>query len=108
MTQQCRAIAAAVLGDPSKVEFPYYGFREHFERVDNGDLDVSASHVSLNMGRDVRELNSNRGYTYSTPYFYTGTALAGVPEFVECAEKADTFAKQCRHLQVCVMINTGE
>jgi len=58
------------------------------------------------MGRDVWELNSRTGYTYSTPYFYTGTALAGVPKFVDCAEQADTFNNDCRQLKVCVMTNT--
>ena len=103
---QCRAIAAAVFNDSSKVVFPPYQFREHFVAIHEGELDVSASHVSLNMGRDVQETFTRTGYTYSTPYLYTGTALAGVPEYVDCAEEAETFANNCRHLQVCVMINT--
>ncbi|CAB9506114.1 Putative amino-acid ABC transporter-binding protein YhdW [Seminavis robusta] len=102
----CRAIAAAVFNDSSKVDFTYFTFKEHFAAIADGRLDVSASHVSLNMGRDVRETHTHVGFSYSTPYIYTGTGLAGVPNFVQCAQDAETFANDCRHLQVCVMINT--
>ncbi|CAB9528589.1 extracellular solute-binding protein [Seminavis robusta] len=100
----CRAIAAAVFNDSSKVDFTYFTFKEHFAAIADGRLDVSASHVSLNMGRDVRETHTHVGFSYSTPYIYTGTGLAGVPNFVQCAQDAETFANDCRHLQVhCIL-----
>jgi hypothetical protein len=149
--RKCRAIAAAIFNDTSRVSMTYVPFQEHFGAIARGELDVSTSHVSLNMGRDVFEVrsfvrrraaaklilelllqsfvvdscftvsqknlcywcfhpshpsyhlmdnqeHSRSGFSYSIPYFYTGTALAGVPTFVDCAQNADTFFDDCRHL----------
>jgi len=105
----CRVIAAAVLGDGSLVKFPseeLSSWGRHFLAVHDGLIDVSTAQVSHNMGRNVREPNSLKGFTFSTPYLYTGTGLAGVPEFVECAKVAETFAGNCRNLKVCVHPDT--
>lgn len=102
----CRAISAAIFNDPDQVEYVQMSFQENFEAVAEGLVDVSADQVSLNMGRDVSEYRVGVGFAFSTPYIYTGTALAGQPNFVRCAVEADTFDQECRQLQVCVIRNT--
>jgi ABC-type amino acid transport substrate-binding protein len=49
---------------------------------------------------------TGKGFSLSTPYFYSGTTFAGVPEMVDCANRQDTIFDICRGLQVCVLQNT--
>jgi len=92
----------------NRVQYPSSDikFAEHFQAVENGIIDVSASYVSHNMQRNVREVRTGVGFAFSTPYLYTGTGFAGIPEFVDCAEAGETFANICRFLKVCVLVNS--
>jgi hypothetical protein len=49
---------------------------------------------------------TGKGFSLSTPYFYSGTTFAGVPEMVDCANRLDTIFEICRGLQVCVLGDT--
>ena len=44
--------------------------------------------------------------SFSTPYLYSGTLFAGVPELVECADQGQTLLGACRNLRVCVVQGT--
>lgn len=50
---QCRAVAAAVLGDGDKVELVMVTPTNRFTGLANGDVDLLASHNTLTMDRDV-------------------------------------------------------
>ena len=45
--------------------------------MNRGILDMSTTQTSLNMARDVLESDSGTGFTFSTPYYYSGTFFAG-------------------------------
>ena len=68
----CRAIAAAVLGDPAKVELvDVSDAATRFEVLNSGEIDVLIRTTSINAGRD-REL----GVDFAQPTFYTGQGFA--------------------------------
>ncbi|MGL5509733.1 MAG: transporter substrate-binding domain-containing protein, partial [Microcoleaceae cyanobacterium] len=48
-----RALAAAVFGNSSKIEFVTQSFREGFAKVANGETDVSAMGITQNLMRDA-------------------------------------------------------
>jgi ABC-type amino acid transport substrate-binding protein/Ca2+-binding RTX toxin-like protein len=65
-----RALAAALFGDPDKVEFVTQSFTEGFPNVANGEVDVSAMGVTHNLVRDAA-----MGVDYSPIYMYTGQGI---------------------------------
>ena len=68
----CKAIAAAVLGDASKVEYvDVSDAATRFEVLSNGEIDVLIRTTSINAGRD-REL----GVDFAQTTFYTGQGFA--------------------------------
>ena len=68
----CKAIAAAVLGDATKVEYvDVSDAATRFEVLSNGEIDVLIRTTSINAGRD-REL----GVDFAQTTFYTGQGLA--------------------------------
>lgn len=97
----CRALAAAIFGDPAKIELPLVQWPDMWLALYDGTLDVSTSMATFNMGRDVYEARSRLPLSFSTPWFFSGTLLAGVPEFVECADRGDTLSGVCRDVVVC-------
>jgi len=65
-----RALAAALFGDPTKVEFVTQTFSEGFPNVANGEVDVSAMGVTENLVRDA-----GAGIDYGPTYLYTGQGI---------------------------------
>ena len=49
----CRAIAAAVFNDPSKVKFTPLSSRERFEPLKNGEVDLLSRNTTWTMSRDA-------------------------------------------------------
>lgn len=66
----CRAIAAAVFGDPSKVEFRPLSGQSRFAHLAMGDVDVIARNASWTMSRDTEF-----GASYVGVSFYDGQAV---------------------------------
>ena len=62
-----RAIAAAVLGDPSKVEFVPLNAAERFTALQTGEIDVLIRNTTWTLSRDA-ELNTD----FAPPTFYDG------------------------------------
>lgn len=66
----CRAIAAAIFGDPSKVEFRPTTTQERFTALQTGEIDVLARNTTWSLVRDT-ELGLN--FTVTT--FYDGQGI---------------------------------
>ena len=62
-----RAIAAAVLGDPSKVEFVPLNAAERFTALQTGEIDVLIRNTTWTLSRDA-ELSTD----FAPPTFYDG------------------------------------
>ena len=73
-----------------------------FEALQNNTIDVLVQRVTHTMERDVFTPLGQAGFTFSTPYLYTGLAFGGRPDFVDCADNLETFAGLCRQLRICV------
>lgn len=56
---QCTALAAAIFGDPTKIEMVTLPFPEVWPAMANGTIDVSADGVTVLMSRDVYGVSSN-------------------------------------------------
>lgn len=102
----CRALATAVLGNASKVSFVNIPFREQFLALSKGELDISTELNTLNMARDVYHEPTGYGYTFSDPFFYSGTSFAGLPGYVDCVDREESFQGICGGLLVCVIQDT--
>ena len=66
----CRALAAAVFGDASKVRFEPVSSQQRFPVIQSGEVDVLSRNVSITLGRDTA-----LGLTFGPPIFYTGNML---------------------------------
>jgi len=66
----CRAVAAAVFGDPSRVEFRPLSGTSRFAHLQQGDVDLLSRNAAWTMQRDTRY-----GATYVATSFYDGQAF---------------------------------
>ena len=65
-----RAIAAALFGDPSKLETQVQSLNDSFANTANGVVDVSAMGITQNLVRDA-----SLGVDFSPTYLYTGQGV---------------------------------
>lgn len=63
----CRSIAAAVLGDATKIETQSLGLRDGFTTLTTGGVDVLTHRFSWTFNRD-----NGTGLQFAMPYFYDG------------------------------------
>ncbi|CAB9528932.1 Putative amino-acid ABC transporter-binding protein YhdW [Seminavis robusta] len=102
----CHALAAAIFDDASKVTFPIIQFRQQFAAIANGTVDVSTTLNTNNMERDVYHMESGHGFTFSDPFYFSQMTFGGIPEYVDCVDREDSFEGICRDLQICVIAHT--
>lgn len=105
---QCRAVAAASLGDGDMVELVPVDATNRFKKLNEGDIDLISQTVTVTMERDVAEQTSGLGVTFSYPFYFSGFVFGGLPDFVACAERRDPFNGICRGLKVCVVMGTTQ
>jgi general L-amino acid transport system substrate-binding protein len=63
----CRALAAAIFGDATKIKFQVLPPRDAFTVLQTGAVDIFAGHATWTFARDV-----SLGVDYVTTYFYDG------------------------------------
>ena len=68
----CRAIAAAILGDPDKVEFVPLKAPERFSALQTGEIDVLIRNTTWTLTRDTQV-----GADFAPPTFYDGQGIHG-------------------------------
>lgn len=66
----CRALAAAVLGDATKVRFTPLSTAQRFPAIQSGEVDVLSRNITASLSRDV-----SLGLNFAPPNFYTGTGF---------------------------------
>ena len=66
----CRVIAAAVLGDATKVEFVAVATDARFTALQSGEIDVLVRNTTWTASRD-----GNEGATFLHPTFYDGQQM---------------------------------
>lgn len=79
-----RAIAAALFGDPNKVEFVVQpSFSQNFTATANGDVDITIDSVTQNLVRDA-----SLGVEFPLIYAYDGQSIIAEPGIAELADLA--------------------
>ena len=68
----CRAVAAAVLGDPAKVEFRDLNSSERFAALASGEVDLLSRNTTLTLSRDAAGGN---GLSFAPTTFYDGQGV---------------------------------
>lgn len=91
----CRALAAAVVGDSSKVEFVPLSAQQRFTALQSGEIDVLSRNTTWTLTRDV-----SLGINFSGIMFYDGQG------FMVPAELNVDSAKQLDGAEVCVQTGT--
>jgi general L-amino acid transport system substrate-binding protein len=104
---QCRGIAAMVLGDPEKIETIITSNAERFLALANGTVDIITRTTTHTMSRDVSEVRSNVGFTFTVPFLYDGVRFGGDPWFVHCADQR-IVTGNCSDLNICVNPGTTD
>lgn len=93
----CRAIAAAIFGDPGALEFRALSGASRFADLQNGSIDVIARNASWAMLRDTIF-----GVDYVAPMFFDGQAFL-VPQQLGVVS-----AYQLDNLRVCLLLGGEE
>ena len=68
----CKAIAAAILGDPNKVKYRPLTANERFTALKTGEIDVLSRNTTFNLSRDSKGGN---GVTFDPVVFHDGQGL---------------------------------
>jgi len=68
----CRAVAAAVLGDPAKVDLKLLSSNDRFTAVASGDVDLLSRNTTVNLSRDA---TGGNGLSFAPILFYDGGAV---------------------------------
>jgi len=68
----CKAVAAAALGSSYRYELVPVTGVDRFVKLANGEFDLLIAATTHTFERDVHELSSGVGFSFSTPYLYGG------------------------------------
>ncbi|WP_326544254.1 amino acid ABC transporter substrate-binding protein [Pseudorhodoferax sp.] len=91
----CRAIAAAVLGDPKKAEFVPLNSQQRFAALQAGEVDILTRNTTWNLTRDA-----SLGLSFTTINYYDGQGFL-VPKKIKV-----TSAKQLKGATICTQAGT--
>ena len=91
----CRALAAAIFGDASKVKFTPLSAKERFTALQSGEIDILARNTSWSLVRD-----SQLALDFVGPLYYDGQGFM-VPKKLKI-----TSAKKLNGATVCVILGT--
>ncbi len=91
----CRAIAAAMFGDATKVRFQPLSIQQRFTAVQSGEVDVLSRNTTVSMSRDV-----GLGLEFPVIAFYDGQGFM-VPRRLNV-----TNARQLNGASVCIQTGT--
>ena len=91
----CRAIAAAVLGDPKKAEFVPLNSQQRFAALQAGEVDILTRNTTWNLTRDA-----SLGLNFTTINYYDGQGFL-VPRKIKV-----TSAKQLKGATICTQAGT--
>lgn len=93
----CRALAAAIFGNPDLIEFRSFRGEARFAPLQTGAVDVLMRNGAWTMGRDTRY-----GARYVTPAFFDGQAFL-VPQSMGVVS-----AYELDNVTICVIVGAGE
>ncbi len=68
--EHCRALAAAIFGDPSKVKFTPLTTQNRFTALQSGEIDVLIRETTLTLGREATQ-----GFEFGPINYYDGTGF---------------------------------
>jgi general L-amino acid transport system substrate-binding protein len=91
----CRAVAAAIFSDPSKVNFVPLSAKERFTALQQGDVDLLSRTTTWSMSRDT-----SLGMTFAGIMYYDGQG------FMVRKSKGITSAKELGGSTICVRAGT--
>ena len=91
----CRALAAAVLKDPSKVRWSPLTSQQRFTALQSGEIDVLSRNTTWTLGRDA-----GQGLVYAGYMFIDGQG------FLVHKRSGVTSAKQLNGAEICVQTGT--
>lgn len=91
----CKAVAAAVLGDPEAVTYRPLTAQQRFTALQSGEIDVLIRNTTWTSSRDGRE-----GATFLTTTFYDGQGM------MVRADSGITSIDDMANLSVCVLTGT--
>jgi general L-amino acid transport system substrate-binding protein len=85
----CKAVAAAVLGDPDKVEYRDLNSSERFAALASGEVDLLSRNTTMTLSRDA---TGGNGLSFAPTTFYDGqgvmtTAASGIRTLKDLAGK---------------------
>jgi general L-amino acid transport system substrate-binding protein len=87
----CRALAAATLGDASKVEYVGLGTQDRFEKLKSGAVDVLARNTTWTMERETKYPFRFAGISYHDGQGFMVAKLSGVTSVFNMSQAAICF-----------------
>jgi general L-amino acid transport system substrate-binding protein len=91
----CKAIAAAVLGDPKKVKWVPLNAQQRFTALQSGEVDVLSRNTTFTLTRDA-----SLGLYMTAVTYYDGQG------FIVTKKSKITSAKQLKNAEICVQSGT--
>eukprot|EP00986_Skeletonema_menzelii_P006054 scaffold2287_cov135-Skeletonema_menzelii.AAC.5 len=101
---QCRALAATIFGDPTKMELVIVGADDRYERLLNHEVDVLFAGDSFTLEKLVREPSTGElgKFAFGYPYYTDSVVYFGLETYVKCAEDQKRY-EECVDLSICAV-----
>ena len=91
----CKAVAAALLGDATKIKWAPLNAQQRFTALQSGEVDVLSRNTTFTLTRDA-----SLGLMSTTPTYYDGQG------FIVAKKSKMTSAKQLKNAEICVQSGT--
>ena len=91
----CKAVAAALLGDATKIKWAPLNAQQRFTALQSGEVDVLSRNTTFTLTRDA-----SLGLMATTPTYYDGQG------FLVAKKSKITSAKQLKNAEICVQSGT--
>ena len=101
-TNMCQGLAAAVLGDPSRVRLMPVGDNDRYRRLLDREVDVLFAGDTFTLEKLVREASTESGLAFGYPYYQAAVVYAGLPTYVQCANNQKRH-DECDDLSICAV-----
>lgn len=103
---QCRAIAATIFGDPTKINLVVVDAKNKYDKLFGREVDVLFAGDVNTLEKLIREPTTGEPLTLGFPYYSSEVVYFGLETHVKCASESKRF-DECADISICA-VDTAE
>eukprot|EP00986_Skeletonema_menzelii_P010152 scaffold4830_cov172-Skeletonema_menzelii.AAC.1 len=97
---QCRAVAATIFGDPTKIHLVIVDANNKYEKLFGRKVDVLFAGDTFTLEKLIREPTTGEPLSLGFPYYGAQVVYLGLEEYVKCVNEQKRY-DECEDLSMC-------